>query len=812
MPDQDPTVQDLIRQAADKYGVPHELALGVADQESGFNPTAVNPQAVKGEHATGTFQLLPSTAKRFGVDPSDPQQNIQGGVQYLRELLDQHKGNVDQVLANYGGVKTDTEYVPSVRAKMGKYAGGDTTPAPATASSTPATAPASAPIKPVASHVSQPPPVPRTAFGRLGQSLKDGLATANPANPQVGQYLAGSGGRNLGDAVGSATKDTITGYDPRTDQGQRNIAGTVAGIAAGAATGGTGFWPTLAMITAAGGAGAATDAGQQLWKGTSPKDLDLSSMGGAALEQGGQEAVGQAIGAGTRFLGNRLAAPKVAKNAAASLNAERAARELQLDQALRGAEDTVRSTKAAAAASEQAVGARLDAEQPAVNPKQAGTMVADTLNGPVKTAKDQLGDAVGAAAKSGPAIPTAPLKARLDELSAQITPMASHAEPPAPKIIQTGPHAGKPQLDPAALASLTVPADHPLPGALAKISEALSDQSEISFEDAHKIKRLLDDVTTWDSPAKTQVKQITKGFRQTLREAMSSHEPYNQATAAYSDISKLTGNKTLARQIQQDAVTNPERIVKLIKPDEPTKIQALKDLLLTHAADGGGKEQGQAAWDAVSAAWTHKHLITGGPEKLLDRIGKMDPDFRQVMFDSDPAKKLALTRLEQIGHAFQDAQTKGAEAIEQAKTGKIEARRAVQDARGLTPDEERFKASGLAQAPPVVETGAHVLRAVGLSPLSFWGGTSTMKLLWNGVKPADLIDWASRSDKGTQLLIKTINSPWPGFAISDLLRLSGLVDKDQFQPPAKDRSLNGPPTPRSAQGRPLPPAPPPAPR
>lgn len=122
MPD---TVQDLIRAAAAKYGVPVELALAVAEQESGFNPTLVNPKKVKTaageEQAVGTFQFLPSTAKGLGFDPNDPRQNIDGGAKYLRQLMDQHEGDLDAVLRSYGGVKDDTSYVPGVLARLSKF-------------------------------------------------------------------------------------------------------------------------------------------------------------------------------------------------------------------------------------------------------------------------------------------------------------------------------------------------------------------------------------------------------------------------------------------------------------------------------------------------------------------------------------------------------------------------------------------------------------------------------------------------------------------------------------------------------------------
>ena len=131
---QDPTVirvDDLIRREASTAGVPPELALAVAEQESRLNPTAVNPTPVAGgQHAVGTFQLLPSTAADLGVDPTNPVQNIQGGVRYLRQLMDRHNGDLNKVLAEYGGVQTNTTYVPEVLGRMSKFRGasGPTSP------------------------------------------------------------------------------------------------------------------------------------------------------------------------------------------------------------------------------------------------------------------------------------------------------------------------------------------------------------------------------------------------------------------------------------------------------------------------------------------------------------------------------------------------------------------------------------------------------------------------------------------------------------------------------------------------------------
>lgn len=69
---------DMARLAARQHGVPEDLFLRLVQQESGFNPKA---KSHKG--AIGLAQLMPFTAKRLGVDPNDPAQNLDGGARYL---------------------------------------------------------------------------------------------------------------------------------------------------------------------------------------------------------------------------------------------------------------------------------------------------------------------------------------------------------------------------------------------------------------------------------------------------------------------------------------------------------------------------------------------------------------------------------------------------------------------------------------------------------------------------------------------------------------------------------------------------------
>lgn len=69
------------RAMARKHGVPEDLFLRLVQQESGWNPSA---RSNKG--ARGLAQLMPGTAAKLGVDPSDPIQNLEGGARYLRMM------------------------------------------------------------------------------------------------------------------------------------------------------------------------------------------------------------------------------------------------------------------------------------------------------------------------------------------------------------------------------------------------------------------------------------------------------------------------------------------------------------------------------------------------------------------------------------------------------------------------------------------------------------------------------------------------------------------------------------------------------
>lgn len=90
-------VMEMVLKLAPEYGVYPRLAMAVIRAESNFNPGAISPK-----NAQGLMQLIPETAERFNVKkPFDPEQNIRGGLAYLRWLLAYFKGDVALVAAAY---------------------------------------------------------------------------------------------------------------------------------------------------------------------------------------------------------------------------------------------------------------------------------------------------------------------------------------------------------------------------------------------------------------------------------------------------------------------------------------------------------------------------------------------------------------------------------------------------------------------------------------------------------------------------------------------------------------------------------------
>ena len=114
---------ETARAAARRHGVPEDLFLRLVQQESGWNTGAVSQKG-----AIGLAQLMPDTARLLGVDPADPEENLDGGARYLRRQFDAF-GSWDLALAaynagpaavqQYGGIPPYDETVGYVRAIWG---------------------------------------------------------------------------------------------------------------------------------------------------------------------------------------------------------------------------------------------------------------------------------------------------------------------------------------------------------------------------------------------------------------------------------------------------------------------------------------------------------------------------------------------------------------------------------------------------------------------------------------------------------------------------------------------------------------------
>ena len=97
IPESELTIPDLVEKTAKKYDVDPLLVHSVIQVESGYNQYALSPKG-----AQGLMQLMPGTARRFGVRNSyDVKENIEGGVRYLRFLTDMFPEDTRLAIAAY---------------------------------------------------------------------------------------------------------------------------------------------------------------------------------------------------------------------------------------------------------------------------------------------------------------------------------------------------------------------------------------------------------------------------------------------------------------------------------------------------------------------------------------------------------------------------------------------------------------------------------------------------------------------------------------------------------------------------------------
>ena len=91
------TIDDFVNAASLKHGIDPALIQSVIHAESGFNPNAVSRKG-----ARGLMHLMPATASKLGVTNSlDPAANVDGGTQYLRQLLERYNNDLVKALAAY---------------------------------------------------------------------------------------------------------------------------------------------------------------------------------------------------------------------------------------------------------------------------------------------------------------------------------------------------------------------------------------------------------------------------------------------------------------------------------------------------------------------------------------------------------------------------------------------------------------------------------------------------------------------------------------------------------------------------------------
>jgi len=89
----------IIHNASIKHKIPAAFIKSIVAAESNFNPNAISPKG-----AVGLMQLMPATAQEYGVDPTIPEQNVDGGTRYLGRLLKRyrkHRNGVVRAIAAY---------------------------------------------------------------------------------------------------------------------------------------------------------------------------------------------------------------------------------------------------------------------------------------------------------------------------------------------------------------------------------------------------------------------------------------------------------------------------------------------------------------------------------------------------------------------------------------------------------------------------------------------------------------------------------------------------------------------------------------
>ena len=96
--------QNMAQQYAQQYNIPWQAFNALITSESSYNPTAQPPNS----SAYGLGQLITGTAQQLGVDPTIPEQNLQGAADYFSQALQQTGGNIaDAIILYKNGLNHD---------------------------------------------------------------------------------------------------------------------------------------------------------------------------------------------------------------------------------------------------------------------------------------------------------------------------------------------------------------------------------------------------------------------------------------------------------------------------------------------------------------------------------------------------------------------------------------------------------------------------------------------------------------------------------------------------------------------------------
>jgi Transglycosylase SLT domain len=665
--------EEIVGAEAARQKVDPRLAIAVARTENGgYDPSARSPAG-----AIGLMQLMPATAKRHGVDPTDPYQNIKGGVAELRQLLDQNGGDVRKALSLYNGSPSADPavtgaYADRVLARIQGMPRGAGT-APAAQPATPAT--------PAAQPAATPPPAPSPALAKFG-----------PMPPDSGRRMSPETERMIGGAVGAGALGMATeglGFLPEIAEGVEGLPAAIkwgaAGIRSLASTAGA----------AAGGAGVAAS------QGAPPTEVK-----GAAEQQAGWEFGGKLAFAPASWLLKRAAATTIYKAASEGLAGARSSIADAFGKALERAESLVGETAAAGTEARATAATRVAQTQATGRAGVEAATAASRQGVEGATARLQTAKTAGEQAMEGQRAqfaatpPPSPSPTVAGRTAAQVVAHPTVAGE-APGAVQGSFNrmgqdiertlGQTPMQDVTAIKAqaqgildreTTLPLAVPPPE---QATQALPSTSRTALErilrmpdrttaaDLHDAMKTLGDIGWKRGDVSLTSENIgrAKKVYSTIRQQLGAANPeLDQALTNYSKATKLYNN-SLAPQIVKKAMGNPDAIAGLFDPYEPERLRMTQRVFLEH----GGAE-GQAAWDGLRSHIVYDHFIAGGLDKLGERLA--DPrsqEFLQVL-GGDPAGARVIGRLREIAAGFETLQADSAAAVGTAQAGVASARSA----------------------------------------------------------------------------------------------------------------------------------------